>query len=175
MIEMERHMPYLEVIVKPVPPVRALTIQLHLPEEDQKEHLLAFGDELEQAIAQYQIRMNGLVIENRYSEEFRLDFDDVEIVLPVDENAPEVVPLETMGELRLKTVPGMAMAATYIHRGIEHLSEGFPVLQRWIVDNGYRLCGTYRALNHRGPLEHAEYEDWIVEFQHEVAFVDESP
>ena len=167
MIEMEDKMPELDVVVKKIPPARALTLRRAMKSED----LVAFGIELEQALARHNIKLVGPAFEIHYAEEFKVDFEDVEYVIPTGDGPIEEMPLETFGVFTLTTVPGLEMAATYIHRGHDGLllSEVVPVLLRWIVDNGYRLCGTHRMVHHRGPLEHAEYEDWIREFQHEIA------
>jgi hypothetical protein len=167
MIEMEDEMPELNVVVKRIPPMRALTLRRAMKSKD----LVAFGIELEQALARHHIKLVGPGFEIHYEEEFKLDWQDVEFCLPAGEIEIEKMPLETFGDFTLTTVPGLEMAVTYIHRGHDGLlmSEVMPVLQRWIVDNGYRLCGTHRMVHHRGPLEHAEYKDWIREFQHEIA------
>jgi DNA-binding transcriptional MerR regulator len=176
MIDLEVNMPDLAVVVKTLSPMQALTLRTSISGESPVEQLLAFQREIEQAMAQYRIKLASPVTEIHYGEEFRLDFEDVEFVFPVDENQPKLVPLESAGTLTLKTVPGLPLAATYVHHGNddEQLSEALPLLQRWIVENGYRLRGTYRIVNHRGPLEHAEYADWIMEFQHEIEPITDS-
>ena len=56
MIDMEDQMPAIEVIVKPVPAVRALTLRTSIPQENLRADLLAFQAEVEQEVAQYHIR-----------------------------------------------------------------------------------------------------------------------
>lgn len=174
MIEMEAQMPDIEVIVRPVPPLRALTLRTSISQEDPTANLLVLQGEIEQAMAQHHIRFASPLTEIHYSDEFQIDYQDVEIVIPVDGEQTKDVPLATAGILRLKTVPGLPMAATYIHRGdyLRQLPDVLPLLQHWIVDNGYKLCGTHRVIHHRGAFEHAEYADWIMEYQHEIAFLD---
>jgi DNA-binding transcriptional MerR regulator len=171
MIDMEDQMPDFDVIVKPVPPLRALTLRTSIQEEDIRAHLLAFQAEVEQAVMEYGIQFAGPWGEIHYADEFRMDYHDTEFVFPVDETHTEDVPLKTAGVLKLRTIPGLSMAATYLHHGTNatHLADVLPVLQRWIVDNGYQLLGTHRIIHHRGPSERAEYADWIMEFQHEIA------
>jgi DNA-binding transcriptional MerR regulator len=176
MIEMENKLPDLDVIVKLVPPQRALTLRISVGQENLVVNLLAFQQEIERAITQHHIKLTGPWTEIHYAEEFRGDFEDVEFVLPVDETQTEDVPLETAGILKLTQIPELPMAATYIHHSTDdqgsdtrHISEILPILQRWIVDNGYKLCGAHRTVRHYGPLEHAEYRNWITEFQHEIA------
>ncbi|MBC7812203.1 MAG: MerR family transcriptional regulator [Burkholderiales bacterium] len=181
MIEMENNMSPLEVIVKPILAFRALTLRMsiHGDSNHVRNTLLAFQREVEHALVQHSIKLAGPLTEIRYAEEFLADYQDVEIVLPVDDGQTSDVPLETAGILKLITVPALSMAATHIHRSTDatrmdtgHISEVMPVLQRWIVDNGYQLLGTHRTLHHIGPFQHAEYEDWLTEFQHEIAPLD---
>jgi DNA-binding transcriptional MerR regulator len=175
MIDMEDQMPTLDVIVKSVPPLRALALRTSISQENLVANLLAFQAEVEGAMAQHDIKLVGPWTEIHYVEEFQIDFQDVEFVLPVADTQTEDVPLKTAGILKLKTLPGLPMAATYIHHSTDaggsdtrHIADIVPILQRWIVDNGYKLCGTHRTVRHHGPLQHAEYEDWITEFQHEI-------
>jgi DNA-binding transcriptional MerR regulator len=177
MIEMEDKMPDLDVIVKSIPPIRALTVRLAMGYANL--NLKQFGREVEDAMAQGRFRMGGPVMQLYETEEFIADFEDFEFIFPVDQTQTEDVPLETYGTLKLQTVPGLPMMATYIHHStndeghdMPHVSAVMPVLRRWIVDNGYRLCGTHRTVRHYGPFEHAEYRDWITEYQHEIAPVE---
>jgi hypothetical protein len=163
------------VIVKPIAAQRALTVGTSISQDTSPRPLLAFQAEVEQAMAQHHIKLAGPVTQIYYGGEFRGDFEDVEFVFPVDETQIEDVPLATAGILRLKTVPSLPMAATYIHHStdengydMQHISDIVPILQRWIIDNGYKLCGTHRIVRHLGPFQHAEYADWITEFQHEI-------
>jgi DNA-binding transcriptional MerR regulator len=178
MIEMENNMPPLEVIVKSIPAFRALTLRMSISGDNNavREQLLAFQGEVERAFQQHGIKLAGPAAEIRYAEEYLTDFHDVEIVLPVDDSQTDDVPLETAGVLRLTSVPALPMAATHIHRSTDangmdtgHVTEVMPILRRWIVDNGYRMLGTHRTIHHIGPFQHAEYEDWLTEFQHEIA------
>lgn len=175
MIETENRMPSLDVIVKPVPPLRALTLRVSLSHDNLTANLLALQSEIEQVMKQRHIKFASPLTEIHYGEEFRVDYQDVELVLPVDESQTEDVPLATAGVLRLKTVPGLPMAATYIHQGdyMRQYPDILPLLQHWIVDNDYKLCGTHRIIHHRGAFERAEYEDWIMEYQHEIELSDD--
>jgi DNA-binding transcriptional MerR regulator len=170
MIDMEDQMPSIEVMVKPVPPLRALTLRTSITQSIVRDGLLAFQAEAEQAIAQHQIKLASPLMEIHYAEEFRMDYHDVEFVFPVDESHTEDIPLKSAGVLKLTTLPGLPMAATYIHHGGDTtgIADALAVLQRWIVDNDYQLRGSHRIIHHRGALERAEYADWILEFQHEI-------
>jgi len=168
MLEMEEDMPELEVMVKEVAPMRALTLQMSFT----REQVTAVSQELEQALAQKNVKLNGPATEIRFAEEFQSEtaFENVELALPVDEKQTKDVPLPTLGTLKLTTVPGLEMAATFMHRGAhtQPIDEALLILQRWIVANGYKLGDSNRVVHHRGWLEHADYKDWITEFQHEI-------
>jgi DNA-binding transcriptional MerR regulator len=171
MIEMENKMPDIEVIVKTIPAQRALTLRTTMRSDNIYQTLLTFQTEVEQALAQHRIKLASPMSEIHYADEFQMDYRDVEFVFPVDESQTEDVPLATAGTLKLTTVPPLETAATYMDNwnNLERLPDVLPVLQRWIVANDYQLLGVHRLVHHRGPLEHAEYVDWITEFQHEIA------
>ena len=166
MMELRDNMPDLDVVVKEIPPVYALTLRRSMKQED----LVPFGLETERAQGQYGVRFNGPIFEIRYEEEFIPNHDDVEFAMPVDASHTDPMPLESYGIFETKTVPGLQMVASYMQRGIDFQQwmDARPVFQNWLVDNGYQLGNTNRVVLHHGPHEHAEYEDWIVEFQHEI-------
>jgi len=167
MLEMEEHMPELEVIVKKIEPIRALTMHLSFT----REQVMAVNQELMQALAQHQVKVTGPETEISHAEEFKNIYEDVELVLPVDDRQTGDVPLATLGTLKLTTVPGMDMAATFMHQGAhtKPIDEELAVLQRWIVANGYKLGESTRMVHHRGWIDHADPKDWITEIQHEIA------
>jgi DNA-binding transcriptional MerR regulator len=114
MLEMEENMPELEVTVKQIAPMRALTLRMSFT----RDQAVAVSQELEQALAQNNVKLAGPATEIRYAEEFKpgAAFEDVELVLPVDERQTKDVRLPTLGTLKLTTVPGLEMAATIMHR-----------------------------------------------------------
>ncbi len=166
MLEMEENMPELEVIVKQITPMRALTVRLSFT----RDQVIALNQELVQALAQHNVKLTGPETEIRHAEEFKDLFEDVELVLPVDDQQTEDVPLGTWGTLQLTTVPGLEMAATFMHRGAhtQPIDEELLVLQRWIVANGYKLGGSNRMVHHRGWIDRADPKDWITEIQQEI-------
>jgi len=168
MLEMEENMPELEVTVKQIAPVRALTLRMSFT----RDSLVAVNQKLEQALAQNNIKLAGPETEIHYTGEFKPEaaFEDVELVLPVDERQTKDVPLPTLGALKMTTVPGLEMAATLMYRGAhtQPINEALLVLQRWIVANGYKLGGSNRLVHHRGWVARAEPKDWITEIQYEI-------
>lgn len=67
-----------------------------------------------------------------------------------------------MSVLCLKLLRSLPALYTLIEDGPQNVDELMGVLRRRIVGNGYGV------VHHFGPLEHAEYEDWTTEFQHEI-------
>lgn len=161
-------MPELEVIVKKIEPIRALTLRMSFT----RDQVMAVNQEMMQALAQHNVKLTGPETEIWYEEEFKPEraFEDFDLVLPVDERQTADVPLPTLGTLKLTTVPGLEMAATFMHRGAhtQPIDEELLILRRWIVANGYRLGGSNRAVHHRGWIDRADPKDWISEFQQEI-------
>ena len=166
MIDIEGQMPELDVVIKEIPALYALTLRRSMQPQD----MVPFGLEVEDAIAKHDFKLTGPVAEIRFEEEFRPVHQDVEFVWPVSTSHTESIPLATFGTLQPRQIDGLPMVASYMIRGVSptHFAGTIPLFQRWIVDNGYRLCPSHRVVFHHGPTEHAEYEDWIVEFQHEI-------
>lgn len=166
MLEAEQAWPELDVVVKEVAPVNALTLRTSL----QRDQMISLGIEFERALAEHNLTLVGPVMELRYEEVFEEGFDDVEYVLPIGDRNAGRIALETLGELRQHTIAGLPAVASVIHRGVhtQPHQEKMALLQRWIVASGYKLGGTNRVIHHHGPFEHAEYKDWITEIQHEI-------
>ena len=77
------------------------------------------------------------------------------------------MPLENIGVLTLREIPAIEMAATYLHEGdYDTLAEKYTYLQRWAVENGYRLGGVWRFVWHRGPMHPGPPEQYLTELQH---------
>jgi DNA-binding transcriptional MerR regulator len=169
LLELEEQMPDLEVTVKRIAPMRALTLRMSFT----RESLLSVNQEVERGLAQHAVQLSGPETEIRYAEEFKPEaaFEDLELVLPVDERQTTDVALPTLGTLKVTTVPGLELAATMMHRGAhtQSIEEALLHLQRWIVANGYKLGGSNRLVHHRGWVQHAEPKDWITEIQYEIA------
>jgi DNA-binding transcriptional MerR regulator len=167
MIEMEEQLPLLDVVVKELQPLYALTIRRSMRQED----MVALGLEFENVMTEHNFDLAGPVSEIRFEEDFQFGHDDVEFAWPVSSSITDRIPLKTFGTLQPKMIDGLPMVASYIVRGInpDNFADILPIFRRWIVDNEYELCPSHRLVFHRGPTEHAEYEDWIIEFQHEIS------
>jgi effector-binding domain-containing protein len=108
-------------------------------------------------------------VEILHEEEFHGDYTDTEYTIPVDANHTPTVSLGEAGTFTLQEIPAIAAAATYLHRGdYPSLNEKYLFLQRWAVENGYKLNGTWRFVYHRGPMHHADPSDYLTELQHPI-------
>ena len=170
MLEMEEKMPELEVMVKEVAPLRALTARLSFT----RDQVGAVNQQTMQALAEHNVKLVGPETEIYHAEQLQdmQDmFADVEVALPVDDRQTDDVPLGPWGTLRVSTVPGLEKAATYMHQGAHTrpIAEELLVLQRWVVANGYELGRTIRLVHHRGWISGADPKDWITELQQEIA------
>jgi DNA-binding transcriptional MerR regulator len=172
MIEMESQLPALDVVIKEIPSLYALTLRRSM----KPQNMVALGVEFEEAADYHNIQLTGPVTEIRFEEEFQFNHDDVEFVWPVPSSQVDAIDLKTFGTLQPKLVGGLPLVASYIVHGANRKQYGeiLPIFRRWIVGNGYELRPTHRLVFHRGPVEHAEYEDWIIEFQHEIARTDDN-
>lgn len=171
MLELEGQLPALDVLIKDIPSIFGLTLRRSV----QPQNMVALGLEFEEAAAENNIQLTDHVREIRYEEEYQYIHDDVEFVWPVASSQINAVELKTFGILQPKLIAGLPMVASYIIHGADpqQYATILPVFRRWIVDNGYKLRPSHRLVFHRGPIEHAEYKDWIIEFQHEIAAADE--
>ena len=170
MLELEGQLPALDVVIKDIPSLYALTLRRSV----KRQHMVALGVEFEETAASHNIQLTGPVTEIRFEEEFQFNHEDVEFVWPVSTSQVHAIDLKTFGTLQPKLVEGLPLVASYIVQGVnpKQYAEILPIFRRWIVDNGYQLLSTHRLVFHRGPVEHAEYEDWIIEFQHEIVPTD---
>ena len=166
MIDMEGQMPKLDVVIKEIPALHALTLRRTM----QPQEMIPFGLEVENAIVANKVVLTGPATEIRYEEEFRPIHEDVEFVWPVSTTHTKSIPLETFGTLQPRQIDGLPQVASFMIHGMNptRIMDTMSIFRRWIVDNGYQLCPTHRLVFHNGPTEHAEYEDWIIEFQHEI-------
>ena len=101
MIEMEDKMPEMDIIVKKIPPLYALTLRRSMIWDD----MVPFGLEIEQAQAQHGVRLVGPVTEIRFEEEYQPGHEDVEFVLPVADTHKKCDAFEYIRYLRTKDNP----------------------------------------------------------------------
>jgi len=104
-----------------------------------------------------------------YEEEFRGEYDDYEMCISVPSTHTPIVTIENGETFHLRELPAIEAVASYMHRGdYDTLSEKYLFLQRWAVENGYKLSGVWRFLYHRGPMHNVDPSDYLTELQHPI-------
>ena len=87
-------------------------------------------------------------------------------------SSPTILPAwrwRTLAYLPCAKSPPSRWAATYLHPGdYDTLPEKYVFLQRWAVENGYRLGGVWRFVWHRGPMDYVDPEQYLTELQHPI-------
>jgi DNA-binding transcriptional MerR regulator len=167
-IEMEGMMQTVDIVIKRIEPIYALTVRRTFRTREERA---ALGAAVSQAIKQGLIvpAGSGAPINIFYEEEFHGDMLDTEGAIPVEPTHTPTVSLGELGTLTLRELPAIEAAATYMHQGDpDTLTEKFLFLQRWAVENGYKLSGTWRFFYHRGPQSHVAPSEWLTEIQHPI-------
>jgi DNA-binding transcriptional MerR regulator len=166
-IEQEGIISTLDIIIKRIEPFSALTMRRIFHSRQERE-VVARG--IEEAIKRGDIAWTGGVpTAIFYEDEFRGDYLDTEMVVPVNSTHAPVVSLGDAGNFTLRELPAIETAGVYIHQGdYDTLNEKYLLLQRWAVENGYRLSGTWRFLYHRGPMHRGAPSDYLTEIQHQL-------
>jgi DNA-binding transcriptional MerR regulator len=162
MIEVEDNMPELNVIVKEIPAFAALYLRFR-PVEHQ---IPTLGEEINQLISGGKIKHTGQYIGAVYGEKINPDDYEFAFIVPVSDEQAGNVELSTHDKLVLTEMPS-ALAATIVvnGHGEPELDEKRVLLERWAVENGYRLCHEYRAIHHKGAMHHVPQWEWVTELQ----------
>jgi len=165
-IELEGMMEAVDIVIKRIEPFHALTLRRTVLTRKEREFS---GRAIEQAIKEGRIKWNrSSPVEMFHEEEFHGGYSDAEYAIPVEPNHTPTVSLEEVGTFTLREIPATE-AATYLHQGdYPSLNEKYLFLQRWAVENGYKLGGTWRFVYHRGPMHHANPSEYLTELQHPI-------
>ncbi|MBI1256158.1 MAG: MerR family transcriptional regulator [Chloroflexi bacterium] len=166
-IEMEGQMRSVDIVIKRIEPFYALTMRRKFLNRQEREFV---GHAIEKADYAGKIQWDqASPIEILYEDEFHGEYTDSEITIPVDSTHTPTVSLGEAGTFILREIPAIETAATYIHQGdYPSLNEKYLFLQRWAVENGYKLSGTWRFVYHRGPMHHVDPFDYLTELQHPI-------
>lgn len=166
-IEMEGMMETVDIVIKRIEPFYALTLRRTFLTRAERVFI---GQAIERANKAGLINWNGASpVEILYEEEFRGEYTDTEIASPVAPDHTPSVSLEGVGTFTLREIPAINAAATYLHQGdYPSLNEKYLFLQRWAVENGYKLSGTWRFVYHRGPMHHVDPAEYLTELQHPI-------
>jgi effector-binding domain-containing protein len=162
MIEVEDDMPELNVIVKELPAFAALYLRFR-PVEHQ---IPTLGEEINALIAAGKIKHAGQHIGAVYGEKINPDNYEFAFIVPVTDQQAGDVELSTNNTLVLTQIPP-ALAVTIVVKGHGEaaLFEKQVLLERWAVENGYRLCHEFRAIHHQGPMHRVPQSEWVTELQ----------
>ncbi len=175
-IEREGMMQTVDIVIKRIEPFHALTLRHQKQTWPERK---AIGDAMSDALERGHIKPIGGTAANPfgsspltnifYEEEFQGEYADTEVVIAVEATHPPEVPLGEVGTFTLREIPVIEAAATYMHQGdYGSLNEKYVFLQRWAVENGYRLSGTWRFVYHRGPMHPVDPSGYLFELQHPI-------
>ena len=163
-IEMEAVMNQLDVRIKKVESVHALTYRHVAPDHGEIERI---GDALQRALRQNNVRVTPPVFQIVYSEEYSQHDVDMEFVVPVDPSHQSDLPLDTGGAMTLRDIPGVDEAATFIYSGDpDNVNDHLVDLHRWVAEHGYKLASAIRMVMLRGPFERLPSDEWLSEIQY---------
>ncbi len=168
-IEMEGTMQTVDIVLKRIEPFYALTFRHNYQTRAERE---VIGRAIAKAIQQGLMKTNlenAAPINIFYEDEFRGEYYDTEVIVPVEPTHPPLVSLENVGEFKLRQLPAIELAAVYMHQGdYDTLNEKYLFLQRWAIENGYKLSGAWRFVYHRGPMHHVDPSQYLTELQHPI-------
>lgn len=168
-LELEQNMPTLDVVIKKVEPFDALTVRTLVPA---RQNMGDMGWVIQRALdaAQFPVRYPQPThvpwINIFYGSEFLEENIDVEYCFPIDPAIARPIPLETGQTFAPRNVSGMDAAACYLHRGdYESVTDYYPLLQRWISEQGYVFEGEHRFVYLRGVMHGEQSENYLTEIQ----------
>ena len=167
-IEMAGSMRSVDIVIKHIDPFYALTLRRIAHNRQERQ---VVGEPTAAAIQQGLIKPSGAPRFNIfYEEEFHGEYDDYEAGIPVAATHSPQVLLPGVGTLQLRELPAIEAAATYLHQGdYDTLNEKYVFLQRWAVENGYKLGAVWRFVWHRGPMhDDVDPSDYLTELQHPI-------
>ncbi len=166
-IELEGTMQTVDIVLKQIEPFYALTFRHNYQTRHEREVIgKAIAKAIHQGLIQTRLEMSAPV-NIFYEDEFRGEYYNTEVVVPVESTHPPVVLLADVGTFKLRQLPAIELAAVYVHQGdYDTLNEKYLFLQRWAVENGYRLSGTWRFIYHRGPMHYVDPAQYLTELQH---------
>jgi DNA-binding transcriptional MerR regulator len=176
MIEAETNFPDLDVVLKSLEPMRALSFFVRTKDahNDGPHSMLNVVEVIKQAITDEKIQHTGIVIDVFHGETI-LPFESLEIgddqheILIAVEKSQEPITLEGIGPFVIRDEPAVKTAATLMLTGQDggrlNEVEKATLLRRWAIAHGYKPHDHLRYLHHRGPLQTSTREEFIVEAQ----------
>lgn len=176
MLEAEENFPSLDVVIKPLEPMRVLSLFAETVSKrtDGPHHMPILVSAIEEAIAKECILWTGKSIDVFHGETI-MDFDSPEMgdrqheILLGVASTQESVMLDGIGHWHARNEPGIAEAATLIvavdDENTPNEFEQATLLRRWAVAHGYRPDSTTRFWHHRGPMQTLNRYEFMLEIQ----------
>jgi DNA-binding transcriptional MerR regulator len=166
-IESEGIVETTDIVIKRIEPVYVLSLRRDYQSREERE---VFGIAMDEAVKDGRVKWTGAApINIFYEEEFRGDYTDTENCVPVEADHTPTVSLGEAGTVTLRQLPAIEAAAVYMHEGdYDTLNEKYLFVQRWAVENGYTLSGTWRFVYHRGPMHEVDPSEYLTEIQNPI-------
>jgi DNA-binding transcriptional MerR regulator len=162
-IAKEGKMPEQEVILKDIPAQHILAIREVVPTP---EHVALLLGQTCAAVFGQAVQPMSTPLIIYHDAEFK-DVDlDIEIVLPVNKSAPELIPIDEKRQVTARELPEI-QAACIIHTGdYDSLPQSYAVIAAWIENNDYQIVGRVREVYLR---PHMGDDEGITEIQFPVS------
>jgi DNA-binding transcriptional MerR regulator/effector-binding domain-containing protein len=163
MLEADERLSGQDVVLKPVAPLRVLSIRQIIPTWESVPFY--FGEVTETVIA------NGFTSAGPwlalYHDDAWVDADiDMEIALPVSPSFDDAYEMSDCRALLVSELPGVETAASLIHRGpYETKGQSLVAIGRWIAANGMQIAGPVREVYLRGPMDTDHPDELLTEIQ----------
>ena len=182
MIEAEADFPELDVVIKRLEPLRALSyfVPVHPSAAEGMAHMENTVNAINKAVADGLIQHTGLTIDVFHGEAI-LPFQSEEVrekqheILLGVAPTQEPVKMAGVGAWQIKNEPAIETAATIVlenkARDPMRIVEKVTLLRRWAIVHNYRPYSFVRFLHHRGPLQTMNRADFLLEAQLPVAMM----
>jgi DNA-binding transcriptional MerR regulator len=166
-IEQEGMIDTTDIVIKRIESFYALTLRGIARPRRERE---AAGKAINAAVKEGLIKPTSSPRVNiYYEEEFRGEYDDYERCIPVPSTHTPIVTLENGETFKLRELPAIEAVASYMHQGdYDTLGEKYLFLQRWAVENSYKLSGVWRFVWHQGPMHDVDPSEYLTELQHPI-------
>lgn len=172
-LELEETMPTLDVVIKKVEPFYALTVRAMVPTRFQMGDV---GQSIDRALksANFPIHVplppNIPVINIFYGNEYLEENIDAEYCMPIDPSLATTFTLDNGLIYAPREIPGMEMAACYVLKGdYEQVGDHYPLLQRWIAEQGYSYGDEMRWVYLRGVMHGETSANYVTEIQARIS------
>lgn len=170
-IDMEAEMSQLDIRIKKVDPVRALSMRFIAEDHSVFEHIL-------RDCAPILIEKKIVDTEGKpmladtphfqivYAKEYTQTNIDSELVIPVSSDWDEDITILNEWTWVVRDVRGIDHAATYVHHGNpDDVNENLVDLERWVIANGYKLSDEMRIVTLHFPMDF-DMSKWVGEIQY---------